>query len=80
MDEQRLILKPLDQSSKAALLGGTPLATVTVWCLDNFFVKPRGLEMEPSVTVAFGIIGAVFFGEVWLIFTNIAKLLLEKLK
>ena len=69
----------MDSSSKAALVGGAPLATVTVWFLE-VYLKPKGLVLETPVAVAFGIIGATVFGELWEIFTLLSQRLLEKLR
>lgn len=74
------LAKPLDSSSKAALVGGTPLATITVWYLEEVYCKPRGITMSTPVAVAFGVIGATFFGELWSFFTLLAQKLLERLK
>lgn len=73
------LAKPMDPSSKAALVGGAPLATVTVWCLETY-LKPRGLVLETPVAVAFGIIGATFFGELWGLFILLTQKLVEKIK
>lgn len=76
--------KPIDSSTKATVLGGLPLATVTVWWLQNIYLKPRGLTLDVPTATAFGILGAAVFGEVWqflsalgAIFLNVIK---EKLK
>lgn len=74
-----VLLKPMDPSSKAALVGGAPLATVTVWMLEQY-LRPKGLVLETPVAVAFGVIGATFFGELWEFFTLFTRKLLEKIK
>jgi hypothetical protein len=71
------ILQKPEASSSAAFVGGTPLAAITVWCIENLYLKPRGLPLLDSyAAVAFGSAGAIFFGELWLV----AKRLLDRIR
>lgn len=54
----------VDYSSKAAFIGGTPLAVVTVWAIETFYLPP-GDHLPATVAVAAGTIGATVFGELW---------------
>lgn len=74
MNEPQPVLKPLDDSSKAALLGGAPLAIVSVWLTQNFFLPPD-TTLDPTAAVAIGTVGATLFGELWIVF----KRLLDKI-
>lgn len=64
------ILKPLDSSSKAAIVGGMPLAVATVWFIQEFVV-PAGKVIEPTVAMALGTVGATVFGELWVVFKRL---------
>lgn len=54
----------MDYSTKATLLGGTPLAVATVWVVEHIALQP-GQHLDSTVAVAFGSIGATVFGELW---------------
>lgn len=70
------ILRPLDETTKASLIGGSPLAIITVWAIENFALPP-GTHLDATVAIAFGTVGTVFFGELWLTFKRFLNHLSE---
>lgn len=74
-----LMDKPLDPSSKASLLGGAPLAAVTVWVIQTYYL-PKGYTLEAPIAVGLGAVGATVFGELWQLLLQLINILLEKLR
>jgi hypothetical protein len=66
------ILQPFDPSTTVSLAGGMPLATATVWVIENMYLPP-GVTLEAVPACAFGIIGAAVFGELWLTFQRLLR-------
>lgn len=60
------IFKPIEHSTTAALAGGAPLAIITVWVIETYWLPPH-THLDATVATAFGTIGAIAFGEVWLV-------------
>lgn len=74
-----IVPKPpvVDYSTKATLLGGTPLAVATVWVIETFYM-PQGQHLEATVAVALGTIGASVFGELWKAFKALLDRWIER--
>jgi hypothetical protein len=71
MRAQRLKLLQLPETSTTAgALGGIPVATGVAWFIDNLYLKPRGLVLDPVGATFLGGIGALLLGELWLIWTR----------
>ena len=64
-----IVRKP-DASTNAAVLGGVPLATVTVWIVENFML-PKHYKLDTTTAVAIGSVGAAVFGELWVTFKRL---------
>lgn len=60
------IFRPIERSTTAALVGGAPLAIVTVWVIQTYWL-PKGQTLDATTATAFGTVGSIFFGELWLV-------------
>ncbi len=58
------VLQVPDRTTTASVVGGVPLATLTVWLVQRYGLRPDEM-LDPTVAVALGSLGAAVFGEVW---------------
>jgi hypothetical protein len=73
------VIQPVESSTKASLLGGAPLATLTVYLWEQFYLVPHHQHFDATTAVAIGTVGAAVFGEAWLIVSRLINRLLQKL-
>lgn len=69
----------IDSSSKVAVIGGLPLSGTVTWLIDNLWLKPKGLSVDPSVAVVVGGLGAIILGELFKDISTIYRILIDKL-
>jgi hypothetical protein len=51
-------------STRSALLLGVPLVTAIVWAVESLYL-PAGTQLNTTMAVAGGALGAVLIGEAW---------------